>query len=336
VETLWQRNTPTAYTPGLAPLHSILRPHCLARERLRLWKPTSPRTPSDSQGTLIDIRALDLRRIEEILLHAWSDNTLESYGSGLLAFHVYCDMKAIPDAERAPASPITMSSFIAAMAGSYSGKTITNYLYGVRAWHILHGVPWQLNEPEVEALLKAADKLTPSSSKRKKRRPYTTDFIVAIRNNLNLDDPLNAAVYSCLTSAFYGAARVCEFTVRTLDAFDPALHVKPSNVSIKQDRNGLEVTNFHIPRTKSSSEGEDVFWARQNGLTDPEVALHNHMRVNQPPRDGHLFAYRWKNNHRPLTKSKFLLRLGQAAKSAGLDPLQGHGIRIGATLEYLL
>ena len=259
-----------AYTPGLAPSHSGLRPHCLARERLRLWKPITPRSLTNSQGTPTSLRTLDLGRIEEILLHAWSDNTLESYGSGLLTFHVFCDMKAIPDAERAPASPITMSTFIAAMAGSYSGKTITNYLYGVRAWHILHGVPWQLNDPEVEALLKAADKLTPASSKRKKRRPYTTDFIIAIRNNLNLDSPLDAAVYSCLTSTFYGAARVCEFTVRTLDAFDPTIHVKPSDVSTKRDRNGLEVTNFRIPRTKSSADGEDIFWARQNGLTDPQ------------------------------------------------------------------
>uniref|UniRef100_A0A0W0FHW3 Tyr recombinase domain-containing protein n=1 Tax=Moniliophthora roreri TaxID=221103 RepID=A0A0W0FHW3_MONRR len=32
----------------------------------------------------------------------------------------------------------------------------------------------------------------------------------------------------------------------------------------------------------------------------------------------------------------FLQRLADAAKAKGLEPLQGHGIRIGATLEYLL
>ena len=50
----------------------------------------------------------------------------------------------------------------------------------------------------------------------------------------------------------------------------------------------------------------------------------------------HLFAYRAKHTRRPLTKSKFVERVGNAARVAGLEPLQGHGIRIGSTLEYLL
>ncbi|KAH7918312.1 hypothetical protein BV22DRAFT_1024796 [Leucogyrophana mollusca] len=104
----------------------------------------------------------------------------------------------------------------------------------------------------------------------------------------------------------------------------------------ERDRQGLETTVFHVPRTKSAPAGEDVYWARQEGLSDPEAAFANHKRINDPPHDGPLFAYRWKNGHRALTKSKFILRLSKAARAAGKDPLQGHGIRIGATLEYLL
>jgi hypothetical protein len=96
------------------------------------------------------------------------------------------------------------------------------------------------------------------------------------------------------------------------------------------------MTNFHIPRTKVAVDGEDVFWARQSGLADPEEAMLNHMRVNSPPPDTALFAYRHKTAHRPLTKTNFLKRLVSATKAAGFQPLQGHGIRIGGTLEYLL
>ena len=39
---------------------------------------------------------------------------------------------------------------------------------------------------------------------------------------------------------------------------------------------------------------------------------------------------------RPLTKHKFLERAASVARAADLEPLQGHGIQIGATLEYLL
>jgi hypothetical protein len=73
-----------------------------------------------------------------------------------------------------------------------------------------------VSELEVEGLLKAAEKLMPPSSKRKKQQPYTIAFISALQGQLDIDSPLDAAVYTCLPSTFYGAARVCEFTVQTL------------------------------------------------------------------------------------------------------------------------
>ena len=61
------------------------------------------------------------------------------------------------------------------------------------------------------------------------------------------------------------------------------------------------------------------------------------MELNKPPADRHLFAYLHKDSKRcPLTKLEFIRAVAAAAWKAGLDPRQGHGIRIGATLEYLL
>ena len=251
-------------------------------------------------------------------------------------FHVFCDSKAIPEADRAPASQTLVAAYVAAAAGLYSGKTIQGYVSGIRAWHVLHGIAWRLNEVEMAALLKGATKLAPSSTKRSARRPVTLTDIASIREQLNLADPLDVAVYACLTTTFYTAARLGEFTIRTLEGFDPASHVKPSDVREEQDRNGLRVVVFHIPKTKSSPQGEDLSWAKQEGPSDPEEAWNNHQRINAPPPQGHLFAYKFKDAHRPLTKTKFLQRLAQAVKAAKLTPLHGHGIRIGATLEYLL
>ena len=113
-------------------------------------------------------------------------------------------------------------------------------------------------------------------------------------------------------------------------------HVTPSGLSNSVDRQGNEMTVLCLPRSKSSSEGEDVYWAKQEGETDPVTALTHHRLVNNPPDDAHLFAYKYHDGHRPLTKTKFIQRVASAARAAGLEPLQGHGIRIGATLEYLL
>ena len=124
--------------------------------------------------------------------------------------------------------------------------------------------------------------------------------------------------------------------VQRLDGFNPESHVSRTQLSYDQNREGQQVTVLHLPRTKVSPQGEDVCWAKQDGLMDPDTALAHHLEVNNPPQDGHLFAYCHKNGHRPLTKSKFLAELARAARAASLELLQGHSIRIGSTLEYLL
>ncbi|KAH7907931.1 hypothetical protein BJ138DRAFT_1069615 [Hygrophoropsis aurantiaca] len=318
------------YPIDLTPLPSALRPVCSAKDRLQLWHPPFQR------ANLTGLAHPDMQRIQDVLVHTWAESTKESYGSGLLVYHVFCDAKSIPEAQRAPAPADLISAFIAYLAGSYAGRTISNYVHGIRAWHILHGMQWALNDNEIDALLKAAENLAPPSSKRKKRRPYTIAFITSLLEHLDPNIPLDASVASCLTTTFYCAARVGEFTIPKLDAFNPTIHVKPSDVRAEHDRNDLQMTVFHLPRTKTTHEGEDVSWAKQHGPTDPETLWNNHKTVNNPPPEGALFSYRHKNGHRPLTKQKFLARLTQAARAASLDPLQGHGIRIGATLEYLL
>ena len=63
--------------------------------------------------------------------------------------------------------------------------------------------------------------------------------------------------------------------------------------------------------------------------------LEHHRQLNSPPKNGHLFTYHHNKGY-PLTKTKFLERVTAAAWVAGLEPLQGHGIHIRATLKYLL
>ncbi|KAF9044444.1 hypothetical protein BJ165DRAFT_1528979 [Panaeolus papilionaceus] len=335
------------YPQNLLLKPSNLRPKCAAKDRLKLWIPTSARGTSTSTSHSSDSNPLgslsedDYQRITETMSHAWEESTREAYGAGLLAFHVYCDSKNIPDKDRAPANQTLISGFISNLAASYSGKMIANYVSGVRAWHILHGVKWYLNQAEMDAMLRAAEKLTPASAKRKQRRPYTLDFITAIRHQLKLDDPLDAVVYACLTTCFWASARLGEFTVKRLNGFSPSTHVTRQRLRYDQDRDGNKVTVLHIPKTKAApAEGEDVFWAKQNGPTDPNEALANHLSINNPPDDAHLFSYcvnkGGRTQRQPMTKTKFLDWVKKAAVAAGLDPLQGHGIRIGSILEYLL
>ena len=308
------------------------RPHCPAKERLLRWRPLLVAATSPSSE--------DLERRYQLTALAWEPSTLTSYASGLLVFHTWADSKSLPEGERAPASQDTIAAFITDLAGAYAGDTIANYIQGVRAWHRIYDIPWKIDELHIQTLLKGARKSTPAALKLPKRPPLLVEDIISIRAHLNLALPLDAAVFACLTTTFFTAARLGEFTVKNLNGFSAELHIKVADLSHNvQDRNGHMVTTFHIPQTKvvpKERGGETVFWAKQEGPVDPHAALANHLEVNQPSHAAHLFAYRHNGGYRPLTKSIFLSRMKKALQDAGRPAKQGHSIRIGATLEYLL
>ena len=325
--------SPHKYLSNLTPLTSDLCPHCPACDRLRLWKPTFVRS-SDTLNLEITDSVLD--RLITVINTSWQSITRETYGAGLLVFHVFCEKRAIPEDQHCPADPLLMLTFISSCAGSYSGKTLANYFYAVHAWHTLHGAPWHMNAAEMKAALDRASILAPPASRKPKRSPMTVSIISSLATKFNLTKPLDAAVFTCLTTTFYSAAHLGEFTLPSLKSFIPEQHVKPSDVHHNQDRHGLQVTVFRLPRTKSSIAGEEVFWAVQPGVSDPQAAFSNHLAVNNPPPDLPLFFWRHPNGLCALTRNEFLKRINLAASELGIDSLKGHGIRIGTTLEYLL
>ena len=99
----------------------------------------------------------------------------------------------------------------------------------------------------------------------------------------------------------------------------------------------LPVTTFYLPWMKCAPNGEDVHWAPQIGAHDPAAALENHLSVNNPGPDDAVFSWRHPSgSSRPLSHPEFMKCINAAAAAAGLEPLQGHGIRIGSVLVYLL
>ena len=66
-----------------------------------------------------------------MMLHTWEEDTRVSYGAGLLMWHCFCNEKGTSEEARVPASQPLLSSFVAHMAATYSGKTSSGYLNGV-------------------------------------------------------------------------------------------------------------------------------------------------------------------------------------------------------------
>ena len=226
----------TTYPLDLTPIPSPLRPLCPVHERLKLWKPLNS-CPQHGNHLLL-LSKDNLSRIENVVAHTWASSTKETYGSGLLVYHVFCDSKSIPEDQHTPTSSILISSFLSNLAGFYSSPAITNYLQGIRAWHIIHGLDWSIKDNEIDAILKASASLPPPSLKHKPREPYTVDIIIAICRHLDLDLPLHAAVFACLITTFYATAWVGKFTIQTLEAFHPEQHIKLKDMWQDKDRQG--------------------------------------------------------------------------------------------------
>ncbi|KAG6327260.1 hypothetical protein ID866_11829 [Astraeus odoratus] len=213
--------TPHPYQASLIPKHSTLRPHCLAKDCLHLWIPacSSPRTLMKPGSSTIPIPADQLDCILNVIGASWTDKTKETYGAGLLVYHVYCDLNGISEQQRAPLSQPILAAFLAGCAGSYSGLALNNYVVGLCAWHILHGLPWNVNNDKLHSLLEGASRLAPPSSKKPKRIPCERDTLLQLLTYFSLDNPHNTAIYASIVTTFYMVSRLGEFTVPSLNKY---------------------------------------------------------------------------------------------------------------------
>ena len=189
-------------------------------------------------------------------------------------------------------------------------------------------------------MLEGAARLAPPSSKQPLRAPFTPAIIALFKSQLDLNDPLDAATFACITVCFWCVARVGEFTVQNIEAFDPTKHITRAGLSQIQDRNGLTVYKFNLPWTKTSSStnrGETVQCARQEGPSDPIAALENHFHINAVAPNEHIFSWTHRSGkRRPLSKRELTSKIKKLAELFDLPNLKGHSLRIGGTLEYLL
>ena len=78
--------------------------------------------------------------------------------------------------------------------------------------------------------------MAPKESVRQKREPVTIEYIEKISQHLSKTSSLDVAVLACLTTTFWGAARLGEVTVPNLSAFDPRRHIKRSDLGESVDR----------------------------------------------------------------------------------------------------
>ncbi|KAE8186056.1 hypothetical protein A4X06_0g5685 [Tilletia controversa] len=182
--------------------------------------------------------------------------------------------------------------------------------------------------------LRGATVMTPASSERPPRDPYTPAYLRAIKPHFDLRDAKDLTVWC----AFWGLERIREVTVPTQETYDPAVHISRAGWALRPPSPGSTAAGtLRLPWTKTTrSAGAVVVLSAQDVDLCPVLALSAHLTTSALPDSLALFAYFQGNKRVPLSRSVFLSRLRRAAEAAALPALHGHSFRIGGCAKLLL
>ncbi|KAJ3845898.1 hypothetical protein EV368DRAFT_53442, partial [Lentinula lateritia] len=111
-------------------------PNVRAADRIHAWS-----TPYSIQKRLEESNSLPAKVIE-LGEQVMAKGTVKSTKEVLLCYNQFGDLMGISEDDRMPASDRLIISFIGHYAGKVSGKSISNWLSGLRLWHETMGAPW--------------------------------------------------------------------------------------------------------------------------------------------------------------------------------------------------
>ena len=318
---------------------SSFRPSVPADRRILMW--TTPHSEIAQAELDADLPIAQQKLLLSKLLNAVTDETRTQYGAGLLRFTQYCDRHAIPEGRRMPASYVLLAGFIADASCSASGKAIRNWMNGLRLWHIFNNAEWNGKHSWISSIIRNADK-EGIVFKRPLRNPITLDHLRALRQQLDLKNPLHAAIWAIAVISFWACRRLGELLPKYTNSFDTTFHVSRATRITFYTVNSRRVVSFHLPWTKTTGpKGFDCILTATGDEFCPVDTFSNHLSLNKlgtfnEASSTPLFAYQNEGIFKTMDKKFFLSFTKSIFKSAGLELTHGHSYRIGGTLKLLL
>ncbi|KAE8181279.1 hypothetical protein CF336_g8979 [Tilletia laevis] len=313
---------PRLTTKQLPP--STDRPDVPAAQRLLAWVPPNrPPLPPFH----------DPVKVSEVMIASWAKSTLEGYAAAVLHWYAWATAVALPARLTFPIKSTELISFIASSSGIYHGNTISKWVSGLRAYHIIHGSSMDSKNEAVLQALRGALRQTPASAIKPPRIPYTAAILIALRPAFRLAEPFDAAVWALLLAAFWGLARLGELTIPSQAAYSTRFHAPRERILGHKIR-GLVHATISLPWTKTDAQGGQLVLSVQREPICPVLALRTHIRLNPGPPTAHIFSHGPKLL--PMTRAAFTARVHQAAAQTQQPILSGHSLRIGGCTELLL
>ena len=111
--------------------------------------------------------------------------------------------------------------------------------------------------------------------------------------------------------------------------YDKDVHLNMADISVDSIKDPSVVrVRIKASKTDQFRKGVDIFVGRTNNVLCPVTALMSYV-ARRGCAQGPFFRF---EDHRLLTKSRFIAKVREALSSAGIDakPYSGHSFRIGA------
>lgn len=326
------------HTSHRAPVikNSIFRPAIPADRRIQAWSSPFDHAHSSQSHSSIPPELLAYARL--FPLEGLAPHTKSAYGAGILRFTQFCDTWDISEADRMPASPLLLVTFISHYAGSFSGSTFNLWLSGLRAWHIAKRAPWYGDNELVKLARTAATRLG-TSFKKPPRAPISLHHLHLLKAKRVLSRPFDAAVWATALVSFFGCRHLGETTVPSSSKFSPSFHVSRATPITFKVLQGTSSASFRIPWTKTTkSDGALVVITSRSDDLCPVAALRNHLSVNHDaPTSLSLFGFKldsgsWSH----MLKSTFMPFVSSIWSLPSGSDISGHSFRIGGAVALLL
>ncbi len=224
------------------------------------------------------------------------------------------------------------ASFLAKDNITYT--TIKCYFSALRRLQLSHNYPDPMisSFPKLECVVKGIKReQAHKKGETPKRLPITIEILQKLRVFFEARSHETDAfmLWAAVTTCFFGFMRSGEITLPSESAFDPSSHLGFADVTV-DDISAPQLVKLRLKASKTDPfrKGVEIVIGRTHNSLCPVAALLSYLAI-RGNRPGFLFLFA---DGRPLTKSRFILKIREALSLVGIDSSQyaGHSFRIGA------
>ena len=306
----------------------------------------TPTTHSDkyclSKKSLFQLRHQNLpdnvrKDLEGLGAHGLTDKTWSSYNTAKKMLALCCKQNGLKKELPVPETTILIFIHWLATVRNLKSGTISNYLAGIRQFHIANGMPDPgVRTETVNLILKGTQNKEARNrlaNRATVKQPVTEASMLTLKANLRHwnESPTNhRLIWAVATNLYHGLFRVRELLSEKETEFDPAFTLLTDDIKTSDSsQHGSIHFQLKAPKEDKKNRTKIVDVYGTGNPTCPVRAMAKWQAkmpwpANQP-------AFRWQNGT-PLTAKKFnqVLKEHFGPSAEGTRAFSSHCFRIGA------